>query len=172
MRLRPRHALPVALAGLLLGCGAYTNIPAQIDIASITPGSAAVRYAANGGGTTTDTPVVTLVGEPGSIGVTYSTAVIHYYTNGLSAPQELTQLGQSMDVSVRVPSSAMPTSNGGVATGSVSWTPPIVTTPVITYGQNGSAPSISADVTLQGLDDAHFPATLHFNIPIYFQTGT
>lgn len=178
----------LGLAGLVAlvgsGCGLYTNIPAQIKVAEVV--GATVTYdrpdAADGWrNVKVETPSVTLVGEPGSIGVTYERIKVLYLMINEQpiAAKEIPDMNLRM--SVRVESSNFPTDPlaGPLArdqmgttlqVGKSTVTLPIVTRHVTAYGAKLSenAASLSAQVTLTGADDAGVPASLTIYVPITF----
>ncbi|MBU6427891.1 MAG: hypothetical protein KGR26_02665 [Cyanobacteria bacterium REEB65] len=195
------------LTAAIGGCGWYTNIPAQITVKSLQPASVEYSTTTPSGGSATTTakvtqPVVTLEGEPGSVGVTYTeVSIIYHQPDGGGTGQKGTvpsSINGGKPVltaqNIRVDSSAMRTSaaSGSVdmvgmdpsaaanqkqplALGVTEWTAPVVTQDVIAFGKptGGNTPGqIYAEIVLDGVDDAHFHSTLTLDIPITFINDT
>lgn len=190
---------------MLAGCGWYTNIPAQINVVSVEPSTVTVRYAKakDTTGTVTNTvsfdqPVITLSGQPGSIGALFTVADITY-RDSLSlgtdkAPATVTDLKvQKVYSSQRVDSSAMRENAGGgfvdikpdeknpgqmgntkLTLGTTKFTLPIITNEVVAYGAPGSGKSASifAQIILSGTDDANWPLKREIIVPISFVNTT
>lgn len=159
------------LALSLSACGLYTNIPAQVKVGSV-PSGASVKYTVNANSVAAEVenPTVTLVGEPGSIGVTYETVVIEYLPNSLPLEPRAVTLASS----VRVPSSHNLDENGNAVPGRAEVVLPIISSQIQNLGnpssQNRVSSQISAKVTLSGNDDAGYPAELIMYVPINFTT--
>jgi hypothetical protein len=160
------------LASLVAGCGLYTNIPAQIKISPSTDStiSASVTYTVDQSRISAEikNPKISLEGEPGSIGVTYDTITISYLPESLSLnPKVVTITG-----SVRVASSHQFDKDGNVIVGKGQVELPIISSHVVELGnplsQGRINSQISAKVTLQGVDDAGWPASLDIYVPINF----
>ncbi|MGE3725229.1 MAG: hypothetical protein AB7I41_06740 [Candidatus Sericytochromatia bacterium] len=160
------------LASLIGGCGLYTNIPAQIKVSAASESSinASVTYTVDQSRISAEikNPKIALEGEPGSIGVTYDTITITYLPESLSLnPKVVTITG-----SVRVPSSHQFDKEGNVLTGKGLVELPVISSHVVELGnplsQGRINSQISAKVTLQGQDDAGWPASLDIYVPINF----
>jgi hypothetical protein len=166
-------------------CGLYTNVPAQIKVAQVvgatlfyekpdaTDGWREVKI---------EDPTMTLVGEPGSIGVTYEKMKVDY----LQINEKPVAAGEippmDLRVSIRVESSNFPSDplagplsreqmGVALAVGKTTVTLPIVTRHVSAYGAKVSenVAALSAQLTLKGVDDAGYPAELIVYVPITFQ---
>lgn len=164
----------LGLAAALAGCGLYTNIPAQIKLGAAQTSTATVTYTVDQNRISADVknPSITLEGEPGSIGVTYNEIAIEYLPASLSLnPRQVVIAG-----SIRVPSShQFSESEGGsrqVVVGKTTTEIPVISSHVVQLGNPLSAnrinSQISAKVTLRGTDDAGFPASIEFFVPINF----
>lgn len=165
----------LALTAVLAGCGLYTNIPAQIKVGVAENTTATVTYSVDQNRISADVknPKVTLEGEAGSIGVTYDEITIEYLPPSLSLnPRTVTIAG-----SIRVPSShqfgaANTAGVREVIPGKTTTEIPVISSHVVQLGNPLSAgrinSQISAKVTLKGLDDAGFPASIDFFVPINF----
>lgn len=173
MRLK-RGFASLSLMAVLAGCGLYTNIPAQVQL-DAPPSSvvATVDYKVQQGTISAEinNPTVTLAGEPGSIGVTYDEIAIEYLPQGLNLnPSTVVIAG-----SIRVPSSHQFDENGNAVVGTATTELPIISSQVVALGSpntDGRINSqISAKVTLSGTDDAGFPASYTFFVPINFLTS-
>lgn len=173
MRLK-RGFASLFLMAALAGCGLYTNVPAQIQL-DAPPDSivATVDYKVQQGTITAEikNPTITLVGEPGSIGVTYDEISIEYLPSGLNLnPPTVVIAG-----SIRVPSSHQFDENGNAIPGKATTELPIISSQVVALGSpntDGRINSqISAKITLNGTDDAGFPSSYTFFIPINFLTS-
>lgn len=166
-----RHGIAaVFLASVMGACGLYTNIPAQIKVASTQTPSATVTYKVDQSKISADVvnPTIALEGEPGSIGVTYDEITIEYLPANLSInPRQVVIAG-----SIRVPSSHQFGENNQVVVGRVETQIPVVSSHVVQLGnplsQNRVNSQISAKVTLKGTDDAGFESIKELYIPINF----
>lgn len=166
-----RLAASVLLASGLSSCGWYTNVPAQVHVQNVDPGTVSIVY--NGATTTFTNPTVSAISEPGSIGVTYSDAKINYI--GADGKSALTaDMGINLRVEASVPTSTPNNASGGQTGGTTVVATigksvfPIVNSQVLGYGKSNNNGSLSAQVTMTGIDDAHFPSTLVFYVPIVF----
>lgn len=158
----------------LSGCGLYTNVPAQIKVGSSDNVTATVTYSVDQNKISADVknPKVTLQGEPGSIGVTYNEIKIEYLPTSLSLnPRTVVIAG-----SIRVPSSHKFDADNKVIQGSTTTELPVISSHVVQLGnplsQGRINSQISAKVTLSGTDDAGFPASLEFFVPINFLSSS
>lgn len=187
--MRSIHTL-VAAAALLTslgGCGAYTNIPAQIVVAEVKPGKVTYTVTNTDGAkqTSIEEPSVTLRGDPGSLGVTYNTMNVKYYDIASNQLPSTSIPSMKLGLTVRVESSVFP--NDPLAVGEMnlgdvgqkdyvgrySFSPPILTRHVEEYGASsdltkGNQAAVYAEVELVGADDANWPADLIFFVPIIF----
>jgi len=172
MSIRRRFAGFLMTGLLLAGCGYYTNLPAQIKLDAPTDNNitATVTYTvgeANQLSADIKNPKVALTGEPGSIGVTYDEISIKYLPESVSPA--VTIAG-----SIRVPSSHQFDENSNVITGRVETEIPVLSSKIVQLGSplasNRITSQISAQVTLSGTDDAGFPASYQFFVPINFLT--
>lgn len=169
--MKMRHYLAgMALAFTLIGCGLYTNIPAQIKLAPAANVTATVTYTVDQNRISADVknPQISLEGEPGSIGVTYNEITIAYLPESLSLnPRTITIAG-----SIRVPSSHQFDAENKIVVGKTTTEIPVISSNVVQLGnplsQGRINSQISAKVTLKGTDDAGFPASLEFYVPINF----
>lgn len=176
-----KRYIPLAfLLAAVGGCGQFTNVPAQIHVKSVDV-PAAITYAFDATTRTTvatvANPKITLEGELGSIGITYDTMTITYFTaNGRnSVPGTGTKTDGSTDIrfSIRVPTSHLNRDSNGIvnapaASGSVEI--PIINPVVTKWGETHFLEgNLSAAVTLNGIDDASFPRSLDINLPIALQ---
>lgn len=166
--------LMTGLAAAAGGCGLYTNIPAQIKVAPSENITATVTYSVDQNRISADVknPKVTLQGEPGSIGVTYNEIAIEYLPTSLTLnPRRVVIAG-----SIRVPSSHQFDANNKVVPAKITTELPIISSHVVQLGnplsQGRINSQISAKVTLTGTDDAGFPATLDFFVPINFLSSS
>lgn len=161
----------ISLTAFLAACGAYTNIPAQIKLDAPAGGVAAtVTYTVSQDQIEADVqnPVIALVGEAGSIGVTYDEIAIEYLPESLGLnPRTVVIAG-----TIRVPSSHQFDAEQNVIVGRSETEIPVVSSHVVQLGnplnQGRVNSQISARVTLTGTDDAGFPATYRFYVPINF----
>lgn len=160
------------LAAALAGCGLYTNLPAQIKVAPASDAGlkASVTYTVDQSRISAEikNPTLVLEGEPGSIGVTYDTINIEYLPASLNLNPRVIRITGS----VRVGSSHQFDKDGKVMAGKGQIELPIISSHVVELG-NPLSPSrinsqISAKVTLEGVDDAGWPASLDVYIPINF----
>lgn len=170
MKLSYRLAGLVLTAALTTSCGYYTNIPAQIKVSTTQSNVATVTYSASGDSVAAEVknPVIALEGEPGSIGVTYNKITIDYLPESLQLnPRKVVITG-----SIRVPSSHQFDENNKVVVGRVETELPIISVQIVQLGSPGSqtriTSQISARVTLEGTDDAGFPASKELFVPINF----
>lgn len=171
--MKTRHRVcGLLLAGVLAGCGLYTNIPAQVNVEAPADGAAVatVTYAVQQGSISADVqnPTIALEGEPGSIGVTYNQIAIEYLPASLSLnPREVI-----VAASIRVPSSHEFDGENNLVVGRVETELPIISSHVVQLGnplsQGRINSQISAKVTLTGTDDAGFDAVKTLYIPINF----
>ncbi|PIQ26747.1 hypothetical protein COW36_00670 [bacterium (Candidatus Blackallbacteria) CG17_big_fil_post_rev_8_21_14_2_50_48_46] len=165
------------LAGLLLasvvaGCGLYTNIPAQVKISPGTNGGlrASVTYTVDQSRISAEVknPTLVLEGEPGSIGVTYDTINIEYLPQSLTLNPRVVRITGS----VRVGSSHQFDKDGKPIPAKGEVELPIISSHVVELGnplsQGRINSQISAKVTLEGTDDAGWPASLDVYVPINF----
>lgn len=168
-----RHFAGFLTIGLLLaGCGYYTNVPAQIklDVPSDSNITATVTYTVGEGSQLSadiHNPKIALTGEPGSIGVSYDSISIKYLPESVSP-------AVTIRGSIRVPSSHQFDENSNIVTGRVEAEIPVLSSKIVQLGSplaaNRITSQISAQVTLSGTDDAGFPASYEFFVPINFLT--
>lgn len=175
---------PLALAAALPGCGTFTNVPAMINVQDLKPAVLTYQFTNGTAGAREikiDQPTVTLVGQPGSIGVTYDRMIVTYLDAQTEAPADRNKLPPlSLRSTFRVASSALPGTTGAsglidqtkvgqqVFASSTTITLPVVNSYVEQYGLSLFTPGVTAQVQLQGSDDAGFPADLAFYVPISF----
>lgn len=178
-------ALLTTLASLS-ACGFYTNVPAQIKVAQVVGGNLLYEKPdlSDGGrrSVTITEPTMTLVGEPGSIGVTYDTIKVDYLQINLK-PVPATEIPpMDLRVSMRVESSNFPSDlltgpltreQMGVSLqiGKATVKLPIITRHVSAYGAKLSenVAALTAQLRISGTDDAGFPANIDVYVPITFQ---
>jgi hypothetical protein len=165
----------MGLAAVLAGCGLYTNIPAQVKVGASENITATVTYTVDQNRISADVknPKIALEGEPGSIGVTYDEIAIEYLPATLTLnPRTVVIAG-----SIRVPSShqfgaATQTGTREIIVGKTLTEIPVISSHVVQLGnplsQGRINSQISAKVTLRGTDDAGFPASVEFFVPINF----
>jgi hypothetical protein len=168
----------------LSGCGTFTNVPAQVKVAKVD--GATLTYekpdATDGWRTVKiDPAILTLQGEPGSIGVTFEQMKVDYFQiNNTRVPAAKIPV-MDLRVSVRVESSHYPNNPAAaplnqadvgktVYAAKTDVELPIVTRHVSAYGGelDTNAGAIWAQVELIGNDDAGFPAKLVAYVPITF----
>lgn len=179
-----RLSILVSTVALLAGCGMYTNLPAQIRVGEVKPAKVTFEKPDASGvrEVNIEQGTVTLIGEPGSIGVTYEKMNIDYLAiNESTVPQgELPPMDLRM--SVRVGSSNFPGDVKGpleqdkigqtVQAGVGTFTVPVVTKFVEQYGLKTNVGALTAQVRLSGQDDAGLPADMVLYVPIVFHGGT
>jgi len=183
--------LALGLMTPVTSCGMYTNVPAQIHVKSVLPASITVNYKepAVGAKATYEAAisdaVLTLAGEPGSIGATFYSVNVTF-TDGTTqkdgnpvAAAGLTK--QAIDMSLRVESSVFREDprkdelsdknweDGKliIGTGQMSLGA-FVNREVLDYGFKSTSNVVTALITLSGYDDARFPTSLTVNLPIVF----
>lgn len=167
-------------------CGLYTNIPAQVHVETVTPATIdyTIASATQSAVYKETQPTVTLVAEPGSIGVTYDTMAITYGDRTLAPVSSSDIFPLTQRFTVRVESSNYPMDPGGaqpidqtkvgqqINVGKTTVTLPVITRQVEDYGNkkaNYANAGLTAEVTLSGWDDAGFPTSLPpIEIPITF----
>lgn len=158
----------LAAFAALTGCGWYTNVPAQISVASVEP--ATVLVTIEGAKASFTNPTVTLKGQNGSIGATYTKADVVYKVGAESAGIA----NKSMYINLRVdptylkkyPAETSTTKEVEFTPGSGQAVLPIIDQDVIDAGK--SKRSMTAIVTLTGGDDANFGTSLPIYVPIVF----
>ncbi|MBO9541312.1 hypothetical protein J7643_12045 [bacterium] len=161
----------VALVLGLAGCGWYTNVPAQISVQSVEPGTVGVVF--NGSSPPAFTnPTVTAIGEQGSLGATYTHAAITYFDSSSTPIKELDAKDVFLNLRV-APASLTPyTSDASkertFTQGTGKTVLPIVNQKVLDYGTSNKPGTLTAQVVLTGLDDAQFGTILKINVPIVF----
>lgn len=166
------------------GCGLYTNVPAQIKVADVV--GATLTYekpdASDGWrNVKVETPTVTLVGEPGSIGVTYEKMKVDYLQINEKRVPDTEIPPMDLRISFRVESSNYPTDplagpltrdamGRTLQVGKAQLNLPIITRHVSAYGAKTTenVAALSAQVQLIGTDDAGYPANLTVYVPITF----
>lgn len=177
----------IAAAATLLslpGCGWYTNIPAQIAVHSVKPGRVLYEPADTRGirEIKVETPVVTIQGEPGSIGANFSKMSVQYQLSSDTASAKLPAL--KVGFTFRVDSSVYPVQptvakipQGDVGlsvdVGKRELEFPVITRHVEQWGletqaPEGNAAMVTAKCICVGVDDANLELQLNVDIPIYF----
>ena len=178
-----RLLFPVAIA--LSGCGLYTDLPAQVHVSNVTPGI--ITYTKpDAEGYRDDTitePQLTLIGEPGSIGVTFVEMTVDYLNNAeqFVPTSDLPEL--KLRTAFRVESSNY-SSNPADASKPIDQTQvgksvyaaqntqtlPICSRWVEDYGRStaNNAAVLTAQVKLSGYDDAGWPQEVDVDVPIVF----
>ncbi|MNR81283.1 hypothetical protein D3C72_120230 [compost metagenome] len=176
----------------LAGCGWYTNVPAQIHVKSVAPSAITVTYKEPGTGAkatydaTISDAVLTLAGDPGSIGATFYQVKVDF-TDGTTQddkgnPAKATGLStQAIDMSFRVEPSVFREDPRKDELGTKNWEEgkliigtgqmslgAIVNRQVLDYGFKRTSNVVTALVTLSGYDDAKFPTSVTVNVPITF----
>lgn len=153
----------LAAFAVLTGCGWYTNVPAQLSVVSIEP--ATVQVAIEGSKVTFTNPTVTVQGQNGSIGATFGQANVTY--------SEGSGIGKkSLAMSLRVEPTYLKKYPTETSTSKeVEFTPgtgkgllPIVDQAVVDALK--TTRSMTATVTLVGVDDANYPTSLTLYVPI------
>lgn len=174
----------------LASCGMYTNVPAQVFVASVKPASLSYQKPDADGfrEIKIESPEVTLRGEPGSIGATFSQMRISYYKTDSNSNGLPSQVGNgdvaavNTFLTIHVPSSNFPSDPSGnpmdvtqtgqmIQVGSVTTQVPVVTRHVEDYGMNltnYANAALTAEVVWTGTDDAGFPTEVRFHVPITF----
>lgn len=175
--------LLVGLLAPLTSCGWYTNVPAQIQVKSIEPSAVTVTYKETDSGakaaydaTVTDA-VLTLSGQPGSIGVSYRNARVDYFAPG----SESAVISRSFPIDLRVPPSVYREDPRKDELGTGTWQDGkliigtgqltlsmFVDREIIQYGFGSGSKMLYALVTFTGEDDAKFPQSLEVSVPIVF----
>lgn len=169
----------------LSSCGLYTNVPAQYHVAEVKPASLTYQKPdADGYREIEIVPAqLTMIGEPGSIGVTFDTVNVQYLTDVVRktfvSESDISTL--NMRMSFRVESSNYTSdpvagpidqekTGQAVYVGRNTITLPVVTRHVEDYGMKTAinASAITAQVKLTGVDDAGFPAEMAVYVPITF----
>ncbi len=182
--------LALGLLAPLSACGWYTNVPAQIHVKSVAPSSITVTYKEPGSGAkaiydaTISDAVLTLAGDPGSIGATFYSVDVKFTdgTAGNGEPVEASGLTkQVIDMSLRVEPSVFREDprkdelNDAkweegkliIGTGQMSLAA-VVNRQVLDFGFKRTSNVVNAQITLSGYDDAKFPTSLTVNVPIVF----
>ncbi|MBF2055208.1 MAG: hypothetical protein IGS03_17295 [Candidatus Sericytochromatia bacterium] len=161
----------ISLAAALTACGLYTNIPAQIRLDAPSQGvTATVTYTVSQEQIQAEVqnPTIALVGEPGSIGVTYDEIAIEYLPESLGLNPRTMRIAGT----IRVPSSHQFDADQNVLVGRAETEIPVVSSHVVQLGnplnQGRVNSQISARVTLSGTDDAGFRSSYEFYVPINF----
>lgn len=179
--------LLVSLAALssLSACGMFTNVPAQIFVASVKPASLSYQKADADGfrEVKIEAPEVTIQGEPGSIGATLTTMAVRYYKpDGKTALDASKVSAVNTFLTIHVPTSNFPSAVGGnpmdvtqtgkmVNVGSVTTQVPVVNRHIEDYGKDlgeYANATLTAEVKWTGTDDAGFSVELLFHVPITF----
>lgn len=160
------------------GCGWYTNVPAQIHARSVP--SVIVTYEP-GSGTpykaTVNDAVMTLAGQPGSIGASFRNVNVSYYKPGSDDPV----FERSFPIDLRVEPSIyredprkdeLGTGNWRegkliIGTGSLPLAM-LVDRAVMDFGYTKANSQLYALLTFTGEDDAKFPARYEVSVPIVF----
>ncbi|MBC7543093.1 MAG: hypothetical protein H7338_10210 [Candidatus Sericytochromatia bacterium] len=172
-------SLAIALTGLLSACGQYTNFPARIHISGESNLVGEVTYAfdsANKPAVTVKNPKLTLVGEAGSIGITFDKMNITYTGVPDTFPKLNLTTGLRVDSSHNFERTVAgdKTIVAKLVQGKGVMDLPVVTPEVIKIGNpfNNAggfiSTPISAIVTLSGVDDALWPVEIQFGVPINF----
>lgn len=161
----------VALLVGLAGCGWYTNVPAQISVQGVEPGTVGVVFTSSGAPAFTN-PTITAIGEQGSIGATYTQASLTYFDGAGKAISELEAKGVFLNLRVE-PSSLTPYSGTGTTDrtfkqGTGKAMLPVVNQKVLDYAKANKPGPVTAQVSMLGQDDAKFPAALNVYVPIVF----
>lgn len=180
-----RVLLGLAMSALTLasGCGLYTNVPAIYNVAEVKPASISYEKADTDQyrAIKVEPAQVTLVAEPGSIGATFSTMSIKYFSSdgrtlvGTDLPTINTSL------TVHLQSSNFPSDPQGTTVdqtligratfvGRATTTLPVISRWVENYGLKNAANAsiVTAEVNWSGTDDAGFPTSVIFQVPITF----
>lgn len=175
-------ALMAGLMAPLAGCGWYTNVPAQIRVKSIDPITVTYKEPSAGAKATYDATVnnavLTLTGEPGSIGASFKNAKIRYFVPGGKDPV----IEKSYPIDLRIESSGFredprkdELDDGNwserkliIGTGQLAL-PMLIDRAVLDYGFQKSSSSLYALIEFTGEDDAKYPQFLEVSVPIVFQ---
>jgi hypothetical protein len=182
-------SLILGVMSALTSCGWYTNVPAQIHVKSVLPSSITVNYKPSTDAkltyeATVSDAVLTLAGDPGSIGATFYSVDVTFTdgTAGNGAPVAATGLTkQVIDMSLRVEPSVFREDPRKdelddqhweerkliIGTGQMSLSA-IVNRQILDFGFKRTSNVVTAQITLSGQDDAKFPASLTVNVPITF----
>lgn len=174
LRLAPVLGTLVVLTGLA-GCGAYTNVPAQVHVTHIEPATVGVVFSGTNPPQFTN-PTVTITGEPGSIGTNLWKANIAYKVGTETAEKAmfLTDSAISLRVEPSMLKSYGTSGNSSTAPefvlGSGKAVMPVVNQKILDYAKSTDPKpgSLNAIVTLTGGDDALWPTNVTFQIPIVF----
>jgi hypothetical protein len=173
--------LALGLLAPLSACGWYTNVPAQIHARPVN--SLIVTYEEPGAGAkatykaTVSESVLTLAGQPGSIGASFRNVTIRYYTPGGKDPV----FERSFPIDLRVEPSVyredprkdeLGDKNWEdnkliIGTGQLSLTM-LVDRAVMDYGFSKTGGQLYALLDFTGEDDAKFSQRLEVSVPIVF----
>ena len=175
--------LVLGLMAPLTSCGWYTNVPAQIQVKSIQPSAVTVTYAEPGASAkatytaTVGDAILTLSGQPGSIGVNFRNAAVSYYAPGT----EQAVFERSFPIDLRVEASVYREDPRKDELGTGTWEdgkliigtgqlslPMLVDRAVLDYGFGRTSSMLYALIRFTGEDDAKFPQNLEVSIPIVF----
>lgn len=167
-----KRILPFLIGFLAVGCGPFTNVPAQIHVKSIDPAATTVTYTKDSSGNVTASfknPLITFEGEPGSPGAVFTSAVITYYDDKHAViKSDPDQLTLEVHIDVGTSNYRDPQDTKKILLGTGSWTAPVVNQDVIDYGNKGTSSAITAVIDLTGKDYSWFPIVRTIAIPIAF----
>ncbi|HEY9856469.1 MAG TPA: hypothetical protein V6D05_12080 [Stenomitos sp.] len=153
----------IAVVAALSGCGWYTNVPAQVSVVNIEP--ATVQVAIEGTKVTFTNPTVTVQGQNGSIGTTFGTATVSYdKDSGIASKSMAMSLRVEPTYLKKYPTESSTTTDVEFTPGSGKALLPVVDQSVVDALKTKR--SITATVTLLGLDDAQFPTSVTLYVPI------
>jgi hypothetical protein len=168
------------------GCGFYTNIPAEVVVTEIQSASLVYGGGINEAGIKITEPTCVLRTNPGSIGADFTDLLVNYYniSGAQIASTDIPPMklyytihvdGSNFSANPLDTNAPMPQPDVGknIWVGRTIVTLPVVTRHVEQYGSRPNPPDgnyagISAKVTLSGKDEALFPITVVFSVPIMF----
>lgn len=168
------------------GCGFYTNVPAEIVVTEVQGASLVYGTGINEASIKITEPTCVLRTNPGSIGADFTLMEVSYLNIAGSAIAATDIPPMKLWYSIHVDGSnftdnplslngPMPNVDVGknVWIGKTNVTLPIVTRHVEQYGAKtelnaGNYAGVSAKVTLSGKDEALFPISVVFSVPIMF----
>lgn len=180
--------MAVTLAGSIAGCGFYTNLPAQVFVATVKPGNVIFEPPDTRGirAVKITNPEVMLRGELGSIGATFNAMNAKYYLSSGSPANAADLPSLNMGLTFRVDSSNLPADvntaeavvqaeiGQRITPGRTTFELPVITRHVEQFGLksgstgDGNAAAVYASVSLKGFDDANFAIQVDVFAPITF----
>lgn len=153
----------LAVFAALSGCGWYTNVPAQVSVVNIEP--ATVQVTLEGAKATFTNPTVTLQGQYGSLGTTFGRADVSYdKDSGIGTKSMAMSLRIEPTYLKKYPTETSTTKDVEFVAGGGKAVLPLVDQSVVDALKTKR--SVTATVTLMGLDDANYPTNVTLYVPI------